>query len=98
MIDIGFYAVTPEVAQRAGLQGQRYKTADGEYILDNKDLERITLTSQEFLTGIQGIRAVTQEEAERLIAEGKYQLGGETETADNAEVTNEETEGKEDEL
>lgn len=75
MIDVGYYAATPEVAQRAGLSDLRYRTVDGRYILDNRDLERISLRSQEFLTGISGVEPLSRQEAKTLIAEGGYKMG-----------------------
>lgn len=75
MVDIAFYLVSVDVAQRSGLQDERYVTKDGRLVLDNKDLTRIQLTSQEFVTGLNGIELITKEEASRLMAENSYQLG-----------------------
>lgn len=77
MIDIAFYLVTKEVAERSGLQDERYVAKDGRFIFDNKDLTRIQLTSQEYITGLDGIELITEKEAKRLIAENNYQLGEE---------------------
>lgn len=75
MVDIAFYLVTREVAYRSGLQDERYVTKDGRFILDNRDLTRVQLTSQEYITGLQGIELVSGNEAKRLIAENGYLLG-----------------------
>lgn len=75
MIDIAFYLVTREVAYRSGLQDERYVTKDGRFIFDNRDLTRIQLTSQEYITGLDGIELISESEAKRLIKENDYQLG-----------------------
>lgn len=75
MIDIAFYLVTREVAERCGLLNERYITDDGKFILDNKDLSRLRLTSTEFVNGVQGIEMITKEEADDKIKQGGYQLG-----------------------
>lgn len=75
MVDIAFYLATEGVARRCGLTNARYITQDGRYILSNKDLRRLRLTSQEFINGLQGIELVTREDAEGLIAANNYTLG-----------------------
>lgn len=74
-LEIAFYKVTKDVAIRSGLIELRYRTIDKKYILDNKDLSRIRLSADEFLTGLQGIERVPESEVETLIAEGGYKFG-----------------------
>ena len=90
MIDIAFYLVTKDIARRTGLVGERYIAPDGRYILDNKDLSRIRLSTDEYINGLQGVEKITKEEAKTLIAQGGYRM---IENTDNTEViaaTNEE--------
>ncbi len=84
-MDLKFYAVTEDVARRAGLKDQRYKTRDGRYILDNNDLGRIALTSDEYISGLDGVEAISKDEAKRLIAEGGYTIAS---AQGNNETTN----------
>ena len=88
-MDLKFYAVTEEVARRAGLLDQRYRTRDGRYILDNNDLGCIALTSDEYISGLHGAEAISREDAKNMIAEGGYGIGS---AQDEKETTN----GKED--
>lgn len=76
MIDIKFYVISAALAQRIGLVGKRYLTQDGRYIIDNADLKRLSLTSEEFINGVQGLQAINKEEAKAMIALGGYTLGG----------------------
>lgn len=75
MIDIAFYLVTKDIAQRAGVVGERYITPDGRYILDNKDLARIRFTTDEYINGLNGVEKITQTQAKTLIAQGGYNMG-----------------------
>lgn len=75
MIDFAFYLVTEEIAMRCGLVNDRYKTQDNKFILDNKDLSRLRLTSQEFVNGVEGIEMITKQEADDLIEQGGYTIG-----------------------
>jgi hypothetical protein len=75
MIDIAFYLVTKDIAQRAGLVGERYIAPDGRYILDNKDLARIRFSTDEYVSGLQGVEKITQAQAKTLIAQGGYNMG-----------------------
>lgn len=91
MIDIAFYLVTKDIAQRAGLVGERYIAPDGRYILDNKDLARIRFTTDEYISGLQGVEKITQAQAKTLIAQGGYNMGEKNNVAEVAtEETNEE--------
>lgn len=91
MIDIAFYLVTKDIAQRAGLVGERYIAPDGRYILDNKDLARIRFSTDEYISGLQGVEKITQAQAKTLIAQGGYNMGEKNNVAEVAtEETNEE--------
>lgn len=74
MLEIAFYLVTKDVAQRCGLVGQRYMSQDQRYILDNKDLSRARLTADEYITGLQGIEKITKERAQELIKANGYSM------------------------
>ena len=90
-IDTAFYLVTKDIALRSGLVGQRYIAPDGRYILDNKDLSRIRFTTEEYITGLQGVERITSADAQRLIAEGRYNMTEQPTTVEEEEETNEET-------
>lgn len=89
MIDIAFYLVTKDIAQRAGLIRERYIAPDGRFILDNKDLARIRFTTDEYVSGLHGVERITQAQAKTLIAQGGYNMG---ENNNVAEVATEEPE------
>lgn len=75
MIDVAFYLVSEEVARRAGVIDSKYRTQDGRFILDNKDLDRMRLTSEEFVNGISDAEMITREQAKELIAANRYAIG-----------------------
>ena len=75
MVEIGFYLVTEAIARRAGVIDSRYRTQDGRFVLDDKDLSFIRLTPDEYLTGLQGIEKVTKQEALSEIQMENYQMG-----------------------
>lgn len=75
MIDNDNFLVSRAVAERAGVIGQKWKTDDGRYILDRKTLSRIRLTSEEYITGLQGVERVTKEEAITLAAKAGWKMG-----------------------
>ena len=91
MIDIAFYLVTKDIAQRAGLVWERYTAPDGRYILDNKDLARIRFTTDEYVSGLQGVEKITQAQAKTLIAQGGYNMGEKNNVAEVATEEPEET-------
>lgn len=72
MVDVAFYLVTEDIAQRSGLIGQRYITKDGRYILDNKDLSRVRFTTDEYISGLSGVEKISNERAKELIQENGY--------------------------
>lgn len=74
-LDIQHYLVTKDIAIRSGLIQSRYRIADGRFVLDNKDLSRVRFTTDEYISGLQGVEKVTEERAETLIALNGYQMG-----------------------
>lgn len=72
MLDVAFYLVSEDIAQRSGLIGERYITKDGRYILDNKDLSRVRFTTDEYISGLSGVEKITNEQAKELIKENGY--------------------------
>lgn len=96
MIDTAFYLVTKEIALRSGVIENRYRTADGMYVLDSKDLSRIRFTTDEYVNGLNGVQRISDEEARDLIARGGYSMGVVNEQSSTItptqEVNNEEVE------
>lgn len=74
MIDTALFLVDAVIAQRAGRMTGRYKTEEGKYILNEKDLEHVRFTTEEYLTGLKGVKKITQAEADELIKRGGYEL------------------------
>jgi len=74
-LDTAFYLVTKEIAQRSGLIDVRYRTLDNRFILDNKDLSRVRFTTDEYVSGLQGVEKISESEAQTLIAKGGYKKG-----------------------
>ena len=74
-LDSAIYLVTREIAMRSGTINSRYRIADGRFVLSNKDLAMIRFTSEEYLTGLQGVERVDERDAQRLIAENNFQRG-----------------------
>lgn len=74
MIDTALFLVDAVIAQRAGRMVGRYKTEEGKYILNEKDLEHVRFTTEEYLTGLKGVKKITQAEADELIKRGGYEL------------------------
>lgn len=98
-LDVALYLVTKDIAVRSGLIATRYRIADGRFVLDNKDLSRVRFTTDEYISGLQGVTKVSEEEAKTLIAENGYQMGEEPEilvaTQEKANDDNTETENEE---
>ena len=74
-LDTAFYLVTRDIAIRSGLVDVRYRTLDGRFILDNKDLSRVRFTTDEYISGLKGVEKITEAEAQTLIAQGGYKKG-----------------------
>lgn len=90
MIDNSLYLVTPEIAQRSGTISGRYRIADGRFVLNNKDLERIRFTTDEYIHGLQGIEKVEKNYAKKLIENNGFSIGmSDDENTDNQIVTDE---------
>ena len=92
MIESAFYLVTRDVAQRAGLLGQRYVTKDGYVILDNKDLSRVRFTADEYISGLRGVTKISNEQARSLIAQNGYSMNPDqpkSKWSETAQVTEE---------
>ena len=96
MIDVAFYLVSESIARRSGAIASKYRTKNNKYILDNKDLARIRLTSEEYVHGLD-IEMITLEQAKELIAENRYAMGeaptslNQTSEAYNGQVAEEPT-------
>ena len=88
MVDSAFYLVTREIAMRSGVIEGRYRTQDGRFILDNKDLSRIRFTTDEYISGLQGVEKIDEMQAKTLIAQNGYKMGFEGETNDEPEPEN----------
>lgn len=96
-LDTAFYIVTRDIAIRSGLVSVRYRTLDGRFILDNKDLSRVRFTTDEYISGLKGVEKITESEAKTLIAQGGFRKGlgvenPNTELPSDREETNEEVE------
>lgn len=74
-LDTAFYLVTKEIAIRSGLVDVRYRTLDGHFILDNKDLSRVRFTTDEYISGLKGVEKISESEAQTLIEQGGYKKG-----------------------
>lgn len=74
-IESGYYIVSREIAVRTGDFDNRYRAADGRYVIDVRALSRIRLSPEEYVTGLAGIEKISREEAMTLIAEGGYMTG-----------------------
>lgn len=89
--NLSFYIVSRDVALRTGDIGNCYKTADGRYVMDSRLLQRIRLTGDEYINGLDGIELVSRNEALTLIAQGGYntddiEKDSPDETADEASL------------
>ena len=85
MTDLQHYVATADVAQRSGMIATRYRLADGTFILNNRDLRGIRMTSDEMLTGIKGITPISEKDAIAAIADNGFKLGLE-QISDNGET------------
>ena len=69
------YIVTRDIAQRSGMIASRYRTEDGRFILNERDLARVRLTPEEFVSGLAGVEMISAEVAKTLIRQNNYQMG-----------------------
>lgn len=83
MMDTAVYFVSPNIAIRAGKIDDRYVIKDGRYVLNEKDLNRITFSTNEIIGGLKGVKKVTPKEAEEAIKENGYTFGDGTSDAYN---------------
>ena len=106
-LDTAFYLVTRDIAIRSGLVDVRYRTLDGRFILDNKDLSRVRFTTDEYVSGLAGVEKIIESEAQTLIARGGYKkglgvenqnielpTGGKEEPVADSETLSDETQGE----
>lgn len=75
MVESSFFLATKEVAIRGGDIANRYRAADGRFIVSNRYLKRIVLTASEYITGLKGVTPITEQEANALIAANGYKKG-----------------------
>ena len=75
MIDAANYLVTEDIAIRSGMVDSRYRIADGRFVLNNRDLNRVRFRADEYINGLAGVEKVSDEEARTLIARNGYSLG-----------------------
>lgn len=104
-LETAVYLVTRDIAIRSGLKDQRYRIADGRFVLDNKDLSRVRFTIDEYISGLSGVEKSDEQTAQTLIAQNGYKRGDigtenteevdeaaeNTEAADTPEEENEQT-------
>lgn len=69
------YLVSRDIAIRSGLIQERYRIADGRFVLNNKDLSYVRFTPDEYIDGLKGVERTSDEVASRLISENGYQMG-----------------------
>ena len=75
MVDNSYFLVTQAVAIRGGDIANRYRAADGRFIVSGRYLKRISLTGSEYITGLQGVTQISEQEANALIAANGYKKG-----------------------
>jgi len=73
--DNAVYLVSRDIAIRSGLIQERYRIADGRFVLNNKDLSYVRFTPDEYIDGLKGVERTSDEIAARLIAENGYKMG-----------------------
>lgn len=75
MVESATYLVTTDIAKRSGLIDVRYRVADGRFVLDNKDLERVRFTASEYVSGLAGVEEIPFAQARQLIRENGFVMG-----------------------
>lgn len=70
------YLASEDIARRARCIDSSYRTKDGRFIISEKSLRDFSfrMTPEEYVTGLD-VEMITEEEAQRLIAEGGYAIG-----------------------
>ena len=69
-----YFLVKPDIAERAGVLNARYHTTDGLMVLNEQDMGRVRLRTEEFQTGVVE-RIVDEAEATNLIEEAGRKMG-----------------------
>lgn len=92
MVDAATYLVTRDIAERSGMIATRYRTKDGRFILNDRDLSHVRFSSEEYITGLQGVEQITDAKASKLIKANGYQMGLPQENVVSAENTEQEEE------
>ena len=75
MIEAGYYIVNQAVAIRCGSIENYHRIKDGRFIVTSRQLNRITLTPKELISGISGIEQISRNAALALIAQNDYKKG-----------------------
>lgn len=72
----GTFLASADVARRAGAIDTSYRAKDGRFILSEKALRgvRMQMKPEEYVSGLD-VELISEQEAERLIAENGYQYG-----------------------
>ncbi len=74
MREVIYFSVSADVAERCGVSESSYKTKDGRSIVTARELQRLLLSPDEYVSGVDAVR-LTKKEAEKAIKDGGYQLG-----------------------
>ncbi len=84
-----YFSVSKDIAERCGVVDTTYKTKDGRSIVTSREMQRLMLTPDEYVNGVDAIR-MTKKEAEKAIKDGGYNLGSkEKEETKEEEMSNE---------
>lgn len=75
MMDSATYLVSEAIAQRSGMIESRYRIADGRFVLNDRDLARVRFTTDEYISGLQGVERVDASYARTLIAQNGFKMG-----------------------
>lgn len=72
----GTFLASADVARRAGAIGTSYRTKDGRFVISEKALRsvRLQMKPEEYVSGLD-VELISEQEAERLIAENGYKYG-----------------------
>lgn len=70
----GTFLASADVARRAGAIGTSYRTKDGRFVISEKALRSLQMKPEEYVSGLD-VELISEQEAERLIAENGYKYG-----------------------
>lgn len=87
MVEIFYYLVPKEIAERSGLMGKRYRVTDGRFVFDSKDLSIAHVTEEE----MSDVEQIDERTATSLIARNNYRMGAQGTTYRSAVITEAET-------